>query len=249
MGAPPAHGACGVSLRARKVQPRRMLELVDIGRSYRVGPGEMHILRHLSLTVAAGELVSIMGGSGSGKTTLMNIIGLLDKPTSGQYRIDGQDVLKAEARELSRLRNRLIGFVFQSFFLLPRLNAWRNVALPLMYRGTPEAEARSRAIAMLERVGLGERTDHMPAMLSGGQKQRVAIARALVGEPRVVLADEPTGALDPKVSQEIMDLFLALKREYGVLILIITHDPGVAAQCERQVVLANGVLTEVVPGC
>ena len=221
-----------------------MLELVDIGRSYRVGPGEMHILRHLSLQVAAGQLVSIMGGSGSGKTTLMNIIGLLDKPTSGQYRIDGQDVLKAEARELSRLRNRLIGFVFQSFFLLPRLNAWRNVALPLMYRGTPEAEARRRAIAMLERVGLGERTEHMPGMLSGGQKQRVAIARALVGEPRVILADEPTGALDPKVSQEIMELFLALKREYGVLILIITHDPGVAAQCERQVVLADGVLTE-----
>ena len=221
-----------------------MLELVDIGRSYRVGPGQMHILRDLSLTVAAGELVSIMGGSGSGKTTLMNIIGLLDKPTSGQYRIDGQDVLGARSRDLSRLRNRLIGFVFQSFFLLPRLNAWRNVALALMYRGTPEAEARSRAIAMLERVGLGERTEHMPAMLSGGQKQRVAIARALVGEPRVILADEPTGALDPKVSQEIMELFLALKREYGVLILIITHDPGVAAQCERQVVLANGVLTE-----
>ncbi|MBU8541092.1 ABC transporter ATP-binding protein [Falsiroseomonas tokyonensis] len=226
-----------------------MLELVDIGRSFRVGPGEMHILRHLSLTVAAGELVSIMGGSGSGKTTLMNIIGLLDKPTSGQYRIDGQDVLRAEARELSRLRNRLIGFVFQSFFLLPRLNAWRNVALPLMYRGTPEAEARRRALAMLERVGLAERTEHMPAMLSGGQKQRVAIARALVGEPRVVLADEPTGALDPKVSQEIMDLFLELKREFGVLILIITHDPGVAAQCERQVVLANGALTETLRAC
>ncbi|WP_159996949.1 ABC transporter ATP-binding protein [Roseomonas sp. 18066] len=224
-----------------------MLELVDITRSFRVGPGTMPILRGVTLRLQAGQLVSIMGGSGSGKSTLMNIIGLLDKPTGGAYRIDGQDVLQAEARALSRLRNRLIGFVFQSFFLLPRLNAWRNVALPLQYRGLPEAEARRRAIAMLGRVGLADRTEHMPAMLSGGQKQRVAIARALVGEPAVVLADEPTGALDPKVAQEIMELFLSLKRELNVLILIITHDPGVAAQCERRLLLAEGLIAEQAP--
>jgi putative ABC transport system ATP-binding protein len=219
-----------------------MLQLADITRSFKVGPGQMQILRGISLEVGAGELVSIMGGSGSGKTTLMNIIGLLDKPTGGTYRIDGKDVLGAQADELSRLRNRLIGFVFQSFFLLPRLSAWRNVALPLMYRGTPEAEARRRAHGMLERVGLKERTDHMPAQLSGGQRQRVAIARALVGEPSVVLADEPTGALDPKVSREIMELFLEMNRELGVLIIIITHDPGVAAQCPRQVMLDTGLI-------
>ena len=219
-----------------------MLELADIHRSFKVGPGRMPILNGVSLSVAKGELVSIMGGSGSGKTTLMNIIGLLDKPSSGTYAVDGQDVLRAQADDLSRLRNRLIGFVFQSFFLLPRLNAWRNVALPLMYRGTPEAEARRRALAMLGRVGLDERTEHMPAQLSGGQRQRVAIARALVGEPSVVLADEPTGALDPKVSGEIMELFLEMNRELGVLIIIITHDPGVAAQCPRRIVLDAGLI-------
>ncbi|MBP0443912.1 ABC transporter ATP-binding protein [Roseomonas sp. SSH11] len=226
-----------------------MLELTDVTRSFKVGPGQMPILRGISLRVEKGELASIMGGSGSGKTTLMNIIGLLDKPSSGSYAVGGQDVLRAEANELSRLRNRLIGFVFQSFFLLPRMNAWRNVALPLMYRGVPEAEARRRALAMLERVGLAERTDHMPAQLSGGQRQRVAIARALVGEPAVVLADEPTGALDPKVSQEIMELFLEMNRELGVLIIIITHDPGVAAQCPRRIHLDAGrIASDTGPG-
>jgi putative ABC transport system ATP-binding protein len=217
-----------------------MLDLRDVTRSFPVGPVTMQILKGITLEVARGELVSVMGGSGSGKTTLMNIIGLLDRPTTGTYRIGGEDVLRAKPDALSALRNRLIGFVFQSFFLLPRMNAWRNVALPLLYRGTPESEARRRALAMLDRVGLSERTEHMPAQLSGGQRQRVAIARALVGEPAVVLADEPTGALDPKVSAEIMDLFLAMNRDLGVLIIVITHDPKVAAQCPRRIVLDAG---------
>ena len=219
-----------------------MLQLNGITRSFRVGPGTMQILRGISLEIGAGELVSVMGGSGSGKTTLMNIVGLLDKPSSGTYRVNGEDVLGARADALSRLRNRLIGFVFQSFFLLPRLNAWRNVALPLQYRGVPEQEARRRSLAMLGRVGLAERTEHMPAQLSGGQRQRVAIARALVGEPAILLADEPTGALDPKVSGEIMQLFLDMNREFGVLIVIITHDPGIAAQCPRRIVLDRGMV-------
>ncbi|MDO9413880.1 MAG: ABC transporter ATP-binding protein [Pseudolabrys sp.] len=219
-----------------------MLDLQDIVREFTVGPTQLRVLRGISIKFDAGEMVSITGGSGSGKTTFMNIVGLLDKPTSGRYLIDGQDVLQARADNLSALRNRLIGFVFQSFFLLPRLNAWRNVALPLMYRRTPEAEARRLAHEMLERVGLGDRTEHMPSELSGGQRQRVAIARALVGSPKLLLADEPTGALDTKVSQEIVDLFKQINRDFGVLVMIITHDPRVAAQCARRVVLRNGLL-------
>ena len=219
-----------------------MLELREIVRAFKVGPTELRVLKGVSITVNAGELVSITGGSGSGKTTFMNVVGLLDKPTSGTYTIDGKDVLGARADELSALRNRLIGFVFQSFFLLPRLQAWRNVALPLMYRRMPEAEAKRRADAMLARVGLGDRGHHVPSELSGGQRQRVAIARALVGEPRIVLADEPTGALDSKVSQEIMDLFKEINREMGVLVMIITHDPRIAAQCTRRVVLRQGLV-------
>ena len=219
-----------------------MLDLRDIVRSFRIGPTELRILNGVSITVNAGELVSITGGSGSGKTTFMNVVGLLDKPTSGSYTIDGRDVLGARADDLSALRNRLIGFVFQSFFLMPRLEAWRNVALPLMYRRMPEAQARRRAEAMLARVGLGDRGHHLPSELSGGQRQRVAIARALVGEPRVVLADEPTGALDSKVGQEIMDLFKQINREMGVLVMIITHDHRIAAQCTRRVVLRQGLV-------
>ena len=221
-----------------------MLELRDIVKSYQVGPTSTVVLDGLNLAVGKSEVVSIMGGSGSGKSTLMNIIGLLDRPTAGTYRIDGEDVLAARPDAASSMRNRLIGFVFQSFFLLPRLNSWRNVALPLMYRGTPEAEARQRARAMLDRVGLSERMEHMPEQLSGGQRQRVAIARALVGRPSVLLADEPTGALDPTVSQEIMNLFLEVNTEFGVLVLIITHDPKIAIQCPRRVVLGGGGIAQ-----
>ena len=221
-----------------------MLELRGITRKFKIGPTERTVLHGIDLDLAAGELVSLMGGSGSGKTTFMNIVGLLDRPSSGTYRIRGENVLAAEADAQSAMRNKMIGFVFQQFFLMPRLNAWRNVALPLMYRGTPEAEARRRAEAMLERVGLSQHLNHVPNMLSGGQKQRVAIARALVGEPAILLADEPTGALDPTVSREIMGLFEEINRELGVLVLIITHDPGVAARCRRRLMLTQGRLAD-----
>lgn len=221
-----------------------MLELRGITRKFKIGPTERTVLHGIDLDLEAGELVSLMGGSGSGKTTFMNIVGLLDRPSSGTYRIRGENVLAAEADAQSAMRNKMIGFVFQQFFLMPRLNAWRNVALPLMYRGTPEGEARRRAEVMLERVGLGQHLNHVPNMLSGGQKQRVAIARALVGEPAILLADEPTGALDPLVSREIMGLFEEINRELGVLVLIITHDPGVAARCRRRLMLTQGRLAE-----
>ncbi|UPY35300.1 ABC transporter ATP-binding protein [Sediminicoccus sp. KRV36] len=221
-----------------------MLELRGITRRFKIGPTERTVLHGIDLDLAGGELVSLMGGSGSGKTTFMNIVGLLDRPSSGSYRIRGENVLAAQADAQSLMRNKMIGFVFQQFFLMPRLNAWRNVALPLMYRGTPEGEARRRAEAMLERVGLGQHLNHVPNMLSGGQKQRVAIARALVGEPAVLLADEPTGALDPIVSREIMGLFEEMNRDLGVLVLIITHDPGVAARCRRRLMLTQGHLAD-----
>jgi len=221
-----------------------MLELRGITRKFKIGPTERTVLHGIDLDLAAGEQDSLMGGSGSGKTTFMNIVGLLDRPSSGTYRIRGENVLAAEADAQSAMRNKMIGFVFQQFFLMPRLNAWRNVALPLMYRGTPEAEARRRAEVMLERVGLGQHLNHVPNMLSGGQKQRVAIARALVGEPAILLADEPTGALDPTVSREIMGLFEEINRDLGVLVLIITHDPGVAARCRRRLVLKQGRLED-----
>ncbi len=221
-----------------------MLQLTDIRRDYRIGPVTTEILRGVDLTVEAGDLMSIMGPSGSGKTTLMNIIGLLDRPTSGRYVLDDRDVSKLSDDNLARLRNAHIGFVFQSFQLLPRLTAVENVSLPLVYRGTGRAEMRRRALEVLERVGMGERTGHRPDQLSGGQKQRVAIARALVGEPAVVLADEPTGALDAATAHEVMALLTSLNTEGKVTILIITHDPGVARQCARQVRIQEGALVE-----
>jgi len=226
-----------------------MLGLRSITMRFPIGPTERTVLHGIDLDLASGALGSLMGGSGSGKTTFMNIVGLLDRPSSGSYRIRGENVLAAEADAQSLMRNKMIGFVFQQFFLMPRLNAWRNVALPLMYRGTPESEAKRRAEAMLDRVGLGQHLTHMPNMLSGGQKQRVAIARALVGETAIVLADEPTGALDPLVSREIMGLFEEMNRELSVLVLIITHDPGVAARCRRRLMLTQGHLADqsVVP--
>ncbi|MCY4220390.1 MAG: ABC transporter ATP-binding protein [Thiotrichales bacterium] len=226
----------------------QMLQLTDIRRDYRIGPVTTEILRGVDLAVGAGDLMSIMGPSGSGKTTLMNIIGLLDRPTSGRYVLDGRDVSKLADDDLAMLRNAHIGFVFQSFQLLPRLTAVENVSLPLVYRGTNRAEMRRRALAALERVGMGERTGHRPDQLSGGQKQRVAIARALVGEPAVVLADEPTGALDGATAREVMALLASLNAEHKVTILIITHDPGVARQCARQVRIHEGTLVERTAG-
>ncbi len=221
-----------------------MLRLADIRKSYWTGPTEREVLQGVCLEVNAGDLVSIMGASGSGKSTLMNIIGLLDHPTSGACFLNGRDVSELTDDELSALRNRQIGFVFQSFHLLPQLNAVENVCLPLVYRGMSPPETAARAHAALEEVGMGEWGHHLPDQLSGGQKQRVAIARALAGEPALLLADEPTGALDTDTAAEVMALLLQLNAEQGVTILIITHDPAVARQCARQVRIRNGKLLE-----
>ena len=224
--------------------PPAMLRLIDIRRSFQLGPVTTEVLRGVDLEVGAGDLMSIMGPSGSGKTTLMNIVGLLDRPTSGTCALDGRDVSGLGDDALSALRNRHIGFVFQSFHLLPRLTALENVCLPLVYRGGRRTETARRALAMLERVGMSDRTHHRPDQLSGGQKQRVAIARALVGEPALLLADEPTGALDADTARDIMALLLELNAGQGVTILIITHDPTIARQCARQVRIRDGRLDE-----
>ena len=203
----------------------------------------MPVLKDVSLTVEEGEYVAIMGPSGSGKTTLMNIIGCLDRPTSGTYELAGENVLKLKDRELSDLRLKSIGFVFQSFQLMPRESAVENVALPLSYAGVRKKERRSRATKALERVGLGDRVNFRPTQLSGGQKQRVAIARAMVNHPKILLADEPTGALDSKSGEQIMELFDSLNEE-GVTIVMITHDPKIAAKAKRIVRIIDGEIYE-----
>ena len=201
------------------------------------------VLKDVSLTVEEGEYVAIMGPSGSGKTTLMNIIGCLDRPTSGTYELAGENVLKLKDRELSDLRLKSIGFVFQSFQLMSRESAVENVALPLSYAGVRKKERRSRATKALERVGLGDRVNFRPTQLSGGQKQRVAIARAMVNHPKILLADEPTGALDSKSGEQIMELFDSLNEE-GVTIVMITHDPRIAAKAKRIVRIIDGEIYE-----
>ena len=222
-----------------------LLELRGVRKHYRIGPVETEVLRGIDLTVHAGDLTSIMGASGSGKSTLMNIMGLLDRPTAGSCTVSGREVAAMDDDELSDIRNRRIGFVFQSFRLLPRLTALENAALPLAYCGIEEREARERARAMLDRVAMAERAEHRPNQLSGGQQQRVAIARALVGSPDLVLADEPTGSLDPDIGREILDLFVQLNAEEKVAVAIITHDPGVARACVRNARLVDGVIAEV----
>ena len=219
-----------------------MLDLRDIHKVYRVGPTAVEVLKGISLTIEPGELVSITGTSGCGKSTLMNIIGLLDRPSSGDYWLDGSRVAYADDDRLSEIRNRRIGFVFQQYQLLSRLTALANVLLPLVYRPEPTPDAEKRGLAMLERVGMAERAHHKPPELSGGQQQRVAIARALVGQPTLILADEPTGALDTRVGQEIMDLFRQLNRDDQITVVIITHDPGLARQCDRVITLRDGLL-------
>ena len=200
-------------------------------------------LKDVSLTVEEGEYVAIMGPSGSGKTTLMNIIGCLDRPTSGTYELAGENVLKLKDRELSDLRLKSIGFVFQSFQLMPRESAVEIVALPLSYAGVRKKERRDRATKALERVGLGDRVNFRPTQLSGGQKQRVAIARAMVNHPKILLADEPTGALDSKSGEQIMELFDSLNEE-GVTIVMITHDPKIAAKAKRIIRIIDGEIYE-----
>ena len=221
-----------------------MLELSDVRKTYTLGPVEVEVLKGIDLRVEAGDLISIMGPSGSGKSTLMNILGLLGRPTSGSYRLNGRDVSTMGDRELSAFRNAHIGFVFQSFNLLGHLTALENAGLPLIYRGLGRREARRRAQDILEKVGMGDRLDHRPDQLSGGQKQRVAIARALVGTPSAVLADEPTGALDSDTAEEVMQLLNRLNRDERVAVIIITHDPAVSMQCRRRALIRDGELLE-----
>ncbi|WP_342670905.1 ABC transporter ATP-binding protein [Pseudonocardia acaciae] len=204
----------------------------------------MRVLHGIDLDIEAGEMVAIMGPSGSGKSTLMNILGCLDTPTTGRYLLDGTDVTRLSKRELAKARGQKIGFVFQSFNLIPRTNAMRNVELPLVYNGVRRRKAKARAA--LERVGLGERMGHVPSELSGGQKQRVAVARALINDPSIILADEPTGALDTKTTTEIMELFTDLNRA-GSTIVIITHEEEVAEYCSRRVWLRDGNIESDTP--
>ncbi|MCI5147244.1 MAG: ABC transporter ATP-binding protein, partial [Candidatus Electrothrix sp. AR3] len=197
----------------------------------------------VGLDVHSGDLLAVTGSSGSGKSTLMNIMGLLDRPTRGQYQLDDQEMLQCSDDQLSAVRNQKIGFVFQSFYLLQRLTAVDNVGYPLIYRQLSRKEIRGRALAMLDKMGLADRAEHRPNELSGGQQQRVAIARALIGNPSLILADEPTGALDTQVSKEIMDLFLELNQQEGITVVIITHDQQIAGQCKRHVVMEDGILS------
>lgn len=221
----------------------RFFQMHDICKDYPMGDDVAHILKNVNLSIEEGEFLSVLGPSGSGKSTLMNIIGCLDVPTSGNYILRDRVVEELSSSELANLRSREIGFIFQNSQLLPRLNAMRNVELPLIYAGVRPKERHKRAIAMLERVGLSDRMYHYPNQLSGGQQQRVAIARALVGNPSILLADEPTGALDQKTGRQIMDLFKAINDE-GHTILMITHDMNIASNARRIVHIIDGVLTE-----
>ncbi len=215
----------------------------NIRKSFNIGTeNELEVLHGIDIQVHKGEFVSIVGTSGSGKSTFMNILGLLDRPTSGSYELNGIDVSKARDDELSHIRNREIGFVFQTYNLIPRTDALRNVELPMLYARIPEKERRERAEMLLELVGMKERMNHTPDELSGGQKQRVAIARALVNHPSLILADEPTGALDSNTGRIVMDLFHKLHEENGITIVLITHSQELAEETERVVTLKDGVI-------
>src|SRR5438309_1216261 len=223
------------------------IALDKVEKVYDTGAVKVAALRGVSLRICAGEFVAIMGASGSGKSTLMNIIGCLDRPTSGTYRFDGQDVSKMSRQDLAQIRNRKIGFVFQGFNLLKRHSAVENVEMPLLYAGISGRERRRRALEVLKRVGLQDRAEHMPNQLSGGQQQRAAIARALVNDPQIILADEPTGNLDSHTSDEIMAEFQRLHRERGQTILMVTHESSVAAYAARLVTVRDGLIESDVP--
>ncbi|MGT2757227.1 ABC transporter ATP-binding protein [Streptococcus ovuberis] len=220
-----------------------LIDIKNINKSYRNGDQDLQVLKDISLTIEEGEFVAIMGPSGSGKSTLMNIIGLLDQPTSGHYQLEGQEVEHLGDKDLAKVRNKQIGFVFQQFFLLSKLNAVQNVELPLIYAGVSQGKRKRLAEQYLDKVELSARKHHLPSELSGGQKQRVAIARALVNDPAIILADEPTGALDTKTGAQIMDLMTELNRE-GRTIVMVTHEPEIAAYASRRIVLRDGVITE-----
>ncbi len=216
-----------------------LISLEDVRKIYKMGDVEVHALRGVSLTIEPGDFVAVMGSSGSGKSTLMNIIGCLARPTSGRYLLDGREISRMSRDQLAEIRNRTLGFVFQSFNLLTRTSAVENVALPLLYQGVGTRERVKRSVAALERVGLADRMEHHPAQLSGGQQQRVAIARAIVGKPKVILADEPTGNLDSRTSVEVMALFQQLGRE-GMTLVLVTHEPDIAEFAARVVVMRDG---------
>lgn len=220
-----------------------MIELQGIIKRFYIGqPNELEILHGIDLKVNRGEFVSIVGSSGSGKTTMMNIIGILDQPTEGEYMLDGVDVAHAKDRDLSMIRNKKIGFVFQTYNLISRTSALKNVELPMLYAGIGKKERTERAKELLNMVGMGERMSHTPDELSGGQKQRVAIARAMANEPSIILADEPTGALDSKTGRMIMDIFHRLNEEQGKTIVLITHSQELAEETQRIVTLKDGII-------
>jgi putative ABC transport system ATP-binding protein len=219
-----------------------IIEIHDLVKDFHLGQIPVHVLKGISFDVERGSFVSIMGPSGSGKSTLMNILGCLDQPTSGSYKLDGTTVAGLNRDQLAEIRNRKIGFVFQQFNLLARTSATENVELPLLYTDLPAKERRERALKALAAVGLTGREDHQPSQLSGGQQQRVAIARSLVNHPRIILADEPTGALDSRIGIEILAIFQRLNRDEGITMIVVTHDPDVAAYADRKLDFKDGRL-------
>ena len=221
---------------------KKLIDLRNINKTYRNGDQELKVLKNINLTVEEGEFVAIMGPSGSGKSTLMNIIGMLDRPSTGEYFLENEDVANLGDKKLAKVRNNQIGFVFQQLFLLSKLNALQNVELPLIYAGVSQGSRKNLAKQYLEKVDLGTRMTHLPSELSGGQKQRVAIARALVNNPSIILADEPTGALDTKTGEQIMELLTELNAE-GKTIIMVTHEPEIAAYAKRQIVIRDGVIS------